>query len=206
MPVAPQWDALILAGGTSRRMGQDKAQIRIGGTTLLERTVLALESLPGRSSAKVIVSGTRSNHEHLTAEFCQEDPPFSGPVAALQAALPFLTVEWMLVLPCDLVEPGRAAEALLTACTTTLNSPDSERLPDAFIARDTEGHVQWLTACVRVARLRDALNALDTTDAPVRVIFEHLSIQPVPAPTEHPQIWDDMDTPEDVARAQQEES
>ena len=42
-----QYGAILLAGGLSSRMGQDKASLEIEGQTLLERLLLILYPLSG---------------------------------------------------------------------------------------------------------------------------------------------------------------
>lgn len=91
---------LLLTGGHSRRMGVDKATIRVGGVTLAERTaaVLAagtaptLEVGPGRTGLPAV----------------REQPPGRGPLAALAAGAGALAARGhagpAVVLPTDL--PG----------------------------------------------------------------------------------------------------
>ncbi|HMN67748.1 MAG TPA: molybdenum cofactor guanylyltransferase [Bdellovibrionales bacterium] len=54
---------VILAGGKSTRMKQDKAMLNFGGIGLLQRQFAMLESLLGRGN--VIVSGDRPDYPHV---------------------------------------------------------------------------------------------------------------------------------------------
>jgi molybdenum cofactor guanylyltransferase len=91
---------LLLTGGSSIRMGRDKATIEIGGITLADRTgallvataTLALEVGPG-------VSGLES---------VREDPPGQGPLAAILAGREALLERGLsaksscIIVSCDL--------------------------------------------------------------------------------------------------------
>lgn len=74
---------VILTGGTSRRMGQDKASVNFGGTSLLEFVVGMIPA-----GMNIVVVGKPSN---IPAIHVREEPIGGGPVAALHAALPHIT-------------------------------------------------------------------------------------------------------------------
>lgn len=90
------FDALILAGGHSTRLGgADKALVVIGGKTLLERAVEAVAD-----AQQTIVAGPVRG---LTADvtWVQEDPPGAGPEAALAAGSRLVRAELVVVLAVD---------------------------------------------------------------------------------------------------------
>jgi molybdopterin-guanine dinucleotide biosynthesis protein A len=105
LPV-PGVAGLVLTGGSSRRMGRDKAALRIDGQSLAERVagllshVVApvLEVGPGRSGLPVV----------------RENPPGAGPLVALVDGWGALRAEGhrgpVIVLACDL---PKVSEALL---------------------------------------------------------------------------------------------
>ncbi len=95
----------VLAGGRSRRMGQDKAQVRIGGLTLLER---ALQTAGAVASAVHIV-GSEPNYASL-APVIEDHYAGQGPLADIHAALSFTRQELNLMLAVDL--PGVSPELL----------------------------------------------------------------------------------------------
>ncbi|AFY38195.1 molybdenum cofactor guanylyltransferase [[Leptolyngbya] sp. PCC 7376] len=94
--------SLIVAGGQSRRMGQDKALLIVDGVPLLQRTVAITSQL-----SKVVWVSTpwRKEYEYLFSEQVQwvDDSLQQGGLVALAE---FLTVkpidEWILLLACDL--------------------------------------------------------------------------------------------------------
>ncbi|NUL49071.1 NTP transferase domain-containing protein [Cellulosimicrobium funkei] len=192
--------SIILAGGTSRRMGRDKASLVLdgtpGGTTLLERTVSAARSA---GSTQIVVVGDRPEpasevlHQVL---FVREHPPRSGPVPALDTALAEVDAPMVMVLPCDLAHPWDACRELVDAMDSSgpVSGPGVDK-KDGVVAVDAGGHRQHLTALFRTEALRRAA-ALGTTRVRERVAG--LVLVDVPEPTGQPGIWDDMDTPGDV--------
>lgn len=72
---------IVLAGGRSRRMGQDKAQLRLDGRTLLERQAEKLWLL---GADEVLISGARQLPGTKSVPDCFPD---CGPLAGLEACL-----------------------------------------------------------------------------------------------------------------------
>ena len=100
--------ALILAGGRSRRMGQDKLWMTFGGTPLVERVVerilpLAGELLfstnaPARFEALVDALCGRGVSAQVVADLY----PGAGPLAGLHAGLKVARHDLMLALAADM--------------------------------------------------------------------------------------------------------
>lgn len=193
MASATSLTGLVLAGGRSSRMGEDKAQLSLGGESLVQRSVRAFQV-----STPIVVVGEPAAVSGREVSWVREDPPFAGPVAALACGVEQVQSDWVVVIPCDLAHPVDAVGHLLDAVDAGL-----EAGIDAVLARDGDGRTQWLTGIFRTARLRDVLSALPTQDCPVRVAFEGLSLDFVDAPDVQPDIWQDMDTPDDVNRVRE---
>jgi molybdopterin-guanine dinucleotide biosynthesis protein A len=208
--------AVILAGGASRRMGRDKASLVLDGVSLLERTAAAATAAGARwivvvgdplgdpvGSPAGNPTGVRSAAPALAgATFVREDPPRSGPVPALEAALAAVDTPWMLLVPCDLARPAEACRALVDAARRPgPGTPDASPVDapgrDGVVAADATGHRQHLTALLDVAALRAAARPGVSR---VRERLAPLDLVEVPEPADRPGLWDDMDTPEDVAR------
>ena len=90
---------LILAGGQSRRFGQDKALWRLGSETLLERTISKLLGVTreivvvGLRTGLVVPPGVRAIPDEL---------PGAGPLAALLTGLQACRYPLVAVVSCDL--------------------------------------------------------------------------------------------------------
>ncbi|MDI3330618.1 MAG: NTP transferase domain-containing protein [Micrococcus sp.] len=200
----PQLTAVILSGGASRRMGRDKATLELDGVSLLERTAAAVTAA---GATRIVVVGDRPDGAPSRgpakasalagARFVREDPPRSGPVPALEAALAVVDTPWMLLVPCDLARPADACRALVHAFGTPGPGTAGTSGRDGVVAVDATGHRQHLTALLDVAALRSAARP-DVTR--VRERLAPLELGEVPEPADAPGLWDDMDTLEDVAR------
>lgn len=118
---------LVLAGGLARRMGGgDKARIKIGRSTILDRV---LATLSGQCVDIIInANGDPKRFEDTGCVVVADSvPDFAGPLAGILAGLDWLAaqdngVEWMLsvpgdcpFLPDDLVERLHLARRAMSA-------------------------------------------------------------------------------------------
>jgi molybdopterin-guanine dinucleotide biosynthesis protein A len=189
--------AVVLAGGASRRMGRDKLAEAVGGLPLLTRAVSACAA--GGADPLVVVGPARPDLP-VPVVWAREEPPGGGPVPALAAGLAAVPADtaYAVVLAGDLpfVTPDdlRALRAALVA------APDAA----GALAVDDSGREQPLLSAWRVgplrARLREAepLAGLPVyrTLAPLPRVRVELPPRPAPA-------WRDLDTPDDLAAAQE---
>ena len=98
--------AWILAGGASRRMGQDKALLPWGGQPL----ILALASLLARVAPPVHIVGPSHRYSHLGLPVIEDRRPGCGPLGGIEAALHATEAERNLIVACDM---PRLSESLL---------------------------------------------------------------------------------------------
>lgn len=108
--------AVILAGGQSRRMGQDKARLIIEGEPLIARVHRLLRVA---CSNVVIVGGDYSDVLPGTPVI-PDLRPGQGPLAALESALAATTTPLLFVVACDMpfVSPALARHMLQRAIVT----------------------------------------------------------------------------------------
>lgn len=143
---------LILAGGLSQRMGQDKALLELDGVSLLRRTWEIAQMV---TPSTWIVTPRIADYRQLmpaATQWIDETPPAAGqppagPLMAFAEALtflkprqtPVLNPSWILLLPCDL--PGLNQERLQQW------SQDLAHLPAhvwAYVPQTTQG---WEPLC-----------------------------------------------------------
>lgn len=93
--------AVILAGGQSRRMGADKALLRLpsGGPTLIERVVMAARTV---TDDVVIVAGDAGRLPKMPARTVPDAIAGAGPLAGLAAGFVAAQHPDILALACDL--------------------------------------------------------------------------------------------------------
>jgi molybdenum cofactor guanylyltransferase len=127
---------VVLAGGASRRMGQDKARLEIDGVRLVESAAARLATV---CATVVLADGGRRTAAGWAS---LEDGPGRGPAAGLLAAAARHPRRRLLVLACDL--PGVSAELLARLA----DGGDGE----ALVPRWRRG-VEPLCACYRPSAL-----------------------------------------------------
>lgn len=179
--------AVILAGGAGRRLGGlDKPGLVVGKRSLLDTAIGAC-----RPCADIVVVGpSRSTGRQVS--WAIEDPPGSGPLAALAAGLAAVPddASTVVVLAADL-------PAVTVDTVTSLHEALAAAPADAVLLTDRDGRQQPLTAIYARAALERALGVVgDPRGAPIRAVLPHLRI----ATLGEPQAVEDIDTPEDLAR------
>jgi molybdopterin-guanine dinucleotide biosynthesis protein A len=88
------WQALILAGGRSRRMGRDKASLPWHGQPLLDHLSAVLRDAGAQS---VQVAGRQPDGCGIPDQW-----PEAGPLGGLASSLPMLVDGTLIVVPVDL--------------------------------------------------------------------------------------------------------
>jgi molybdopterin-guanine dinucleotide biosynthesis protein A len=139
--------ALVLAGGCSRRLGQDKRTLRLDGRhSLLERTVERVASLS--DDVLVVGSGLPSEIDVGTARVVPDDVVGHGPLAGLVAGLTAARHARALVVGCDL--PFLNCDVLGAMLDLTIDC-------ELLVPRRADGTLEMLHAvygigCVSTAR------------------------------------------------------
>ncbi|MFI6347629.1 NTP transferase domain-containing protein [Streptomyces sp. NPDC050560] len=194
----PAFDAVVLAGGGAKRLGgADKPGLRVGGRALLDRVLAAAAG----AGTTVVVGGRRPTARLV--EWAREDPPGSGPLAALHAGLRRTAAERVVVLSADLPFLDAATvRRLLTGLEAP--SPDAPDGPPAegAVLTDPDGRDQPLVAAYRAEPLRREIALLAAehgglTGLPLRLLTGELKLVRMSEPL----ASFDCDTWEDIAAA-----
>lgn len=191
-------DALVLAGGTARRLGGvSKADVVLRGRRLLDHVLTATDG-----ARRTVVVAPDSVPVPVGVVRTDEDPPRGGPVAGIAAGLAALTAvagpagpaPLVLVLSCD--APGVAP-----AVPRLLATLQERRDADGAGLEDRTGRLQWLLAAYRtgplVARVAEVSTGGSLRDVSVRALVEPLRLVGVPAEGHEA---DDVDTWADLER------
>ncbi|WP_421595733.1 molybdenum cofactor guanylyltransferase MobA [Rahnella sp. PD4] len=176
---------VILAGGRSSRMGQDKGLIEIQGKPLFEHIAERLRPQVG----EILISCNRNMEQYgrnlRTAPDKIQD--FSGPLAGMLAALSVSKTEWALFVPCDVPDfPANLTEAFLanTAGQQAVYACDPER--------------EHPTLCLLNRSLIPALTAyLDNGDRKLMIFLDNIGAKSVLFGDST--AFSNLNTPEDVA-------
>jgi molybdenum cofactor guanylyltransferase len=124
--------AVLLVGGESRRMGQDKATLIFRGKPLWQIQLDLLRTLQPEEifiSARVDPPWRPSG-----VQFVSDEPPSRGPLSGLSATLARISTDYLLALAidmplmsenylrliCNLIEPGRGVLPMIGNCAEPL--------------------------------------------------------------------------------------
>ena len=193
-PLPPEGDfscaAVIVAGGASRRLNHvPKASLSDGTSTLLD---CALEAVAA-ASPRVVV-GPESLPLPSGVLRTREDPPLSGPAAAIHAGLECIAADcersqvplpgWCLILGVDtpriapavqqLIAAARSAEQTAATPSTTGSEAPSDSEASAGFWGVSEGIYQPLAGIYRFEAIRSVFST-GTTDASVRSFLRRLN-------------------------------
>ncbi|MDP9435787.1 MAG: molybdenum cofactor guanylyltransferase, partial [Actinomycetota bacterium] len=137
------YDAVVLAGGSARRLGGvDKPGLEVGGRSLLASVLAAVPD----AGVRVVVGPPRALPPDVVQ--VREEPPGRGPVPALAAGLVHVTAPRVAVLAADLPFLDGATVARLRAAAEHA---------DAALLVDDEGRDQYLCSVWRTPELRAGL-------------------------------------------------
>ncbi len=195
MPDGPAFDAALLAGGQSRRLGRDKAFLDWRGLPLY---VLQLRKLASLAPDRLWLS-TRSEQpfpevlEGVTR--LADDPPGLGPLGGLRSILAASRAERVLVLAVDLPRMETAFLASLLAEEGGA-APRSDRGWEPLVAVYPR---ESMLALVEEAIAADHLRLQHLLDeAAARGL-----VRPVPVGAENADLFANLNTSEDLAALEQ---
>ncbi len=192
---------VVLAGGASRRMGQDKAALPgPGGRALL---AIAVDALRAAGCAPLLVVSDRAGRRDAAALGAREvvdRRPGEGPLAGLEAGLTALAATpggggWCLLLPCDVPRPDPLRLAALAATTRALAPGDALALVPRAGSPDGP-RAQPLVAAYHVGCLPAVTALLDGGTRRLRDLLDRVRVRWLDWPEG---AWcRDWDTPGDV--------
>jgi molybdopterin-guanine dinucleotide biosynthesis protein A len=168
---------LLVAGGRSLRFGTDKLAM------LLDMTIGGLPV-----DWPIVVVGPRRATAR-TVTWIREDPPLSGPLAAIGAGVERVPADanHVVVVAADMPQAGLAVTALVDACTPGI---------DVAYLVDRHGIRQPLLACYRAAWLRTTLaRHVPLDNRPARLLLAGGEVAEV---VDRWAAGHDVDTPTDL--------
>ena len=119
------YSLLLLAGGKSRRMGQDKALLLYQGKSFLENSI---EKAAVLGIQKIYLSGNREKTKDVTV--VEDIYPGLGPMAGLHAGMKSIETPYFFVLPVDVPQiPVQLLENMLESHENVLKNKSTLEKP-----------------------------------------------------------------------------
>ena len=176
------YHGIVLAGGASRRMGQDKAFLEVDGVPLIQR---ALDALAG-ATHRTVIGGDAHRISSLGVDHLPDATPGAGPVPAIATALDASVAPLTVILPCDL--PFITSDAIERLCSV---------LGDGDVAVPlVAGRVAGLPAVWNASLAPQVATMHERGIRSVRRIAAELSV--VHFVDFRPSAWADADRPADL--------
>jgi molybdopterin-guanine dinucleotide biosynthesis protein A len=187
---------VILAGGRSRRMGENKAEMMFVGEPLLTRVARRLSP----AVDELLVIGPQSLAPLAPRARVVEDAlPALGPLGGLYTALTATTSAHIFLVACDMPFIRRGLVRAMLAFAETRGDAD-------VVALDANGRVQPLHAVYSRACLPTVERALKASDHSLHALLAQLAVVTIDAETVRREDPDglsafNVNTPDDWQRA-----
>ncbi len=198
---------VILAGGKSRRMGQNKALLRLGNDTLIGHVIRCMRSI---TDELLLITNSPDEYAHLDIDMHGDIIPNAGALGGIHAGLTYALHEEVLCVGCDspFLMPN-----LLTYLVSVLGEdeydavmPYTDKEPSSY-NRDAQITLQTLCAVYSKRCLPIIEQMLSEQDLRVYALQERANVLALA-----PEIWKTYDsegqsffnvnTPEDFEKAQ----
>ncbi len=154
--------SLILAGGDSRRMGQDKAALLLDGQSLLQHVTVTMREL----FPKMIVSVRQPRANVELPQVC-DGRENGGPLAGLVAGLGQAETPWVFAVACDMPFIQPKVIALLAAL----------RMQHQAVVPVVDGFPQPLAAFYARSALESMRASLAAGDRSLRGMLQKLDVR-----------------------------
>jgi molybdopterin-guanine dinucleotide biosynthesis protein A len=137
--VVPPFAGAVLCGGSSRRMGRDKALVTVAGRSLAGRVADAVAAAGAEGVVAVGGDAAALQAEGLTV--LADEEPGAGPLTGILTALAGTTEDIVFVAACDLVAPS--AEAIAHTVRALAADPAGDIATPVVGGRRQWMHAAW---------------------------------------------------------------
>ncbi|BDS09884.1 molybdenum cofactor guanylyltransferase [Aureispira anguillae] len=185
-----QLTAVILAGGKSQRMGEDKAFLMFQQQTFIEHIIHAVQPLV----TEVVIIGAVHKYKQLGLTVYKDKIADQGPVGGIHTALSIVKTPYLLVLSCDIP----------LVSTQLLQYLIENSLPcDVNVMTIRDKH-QPLTALYKRTCLSVFEHALEQQQLKLQALFEQMEVHKIPCPLPLISCLENINTPKDFQRIKNE--
>lgn len=173
---------IILAGGKSRRMGQNKALLRLGDKTLIEHVICPLREV---TDELLLITNSPEKYAHLNLPMHGDILPNAGALGGLHAGLTYASHELGLCVACDspFLQP-----ALLTYLISAMGTEDDAVVPYTEAEDTSDKKFQTLCAVYSKRCLPVIEQMVSASELRVHQLYRHIRCREVP-----PAIWKTFD-------------
>jgi molybdopterin-guanine dinucleotide biosynthesis protein A len=177
--------AIILTGGKSSRMGQDKGLTLYKGIPLINYSIKVMQEVP---VTEIIISANNAAYKQFGLYYIIDNHKGIGPIAGLQAALQASSHYTNLIIPCD-------TPFLEKEIYTELLNPKYQN-SDAVILRHNNGKLEPLIAVYRKSALKTIETQISNQQYKLIELFDKLKADFI----EVQDHWNvkNINTPEDL--------
>ena len=191
---------VILAGGKSRRMGENKALMKLGNDSLIGHVIHRMQNV---TDELLLITNSPTEYAHLGVSMHGDIFPDTGALGGIYTGLTYASHDAVLCVACDspFLEPK-----LLTYLVSILSEYDGV-MPETFTHHnDTQTTLQTLCAIYSKRCLPIIASMLRESELRVHALAERAHIKRIP-----PEVWQAFDpdgisffninTPEDFESA-----
>lgn len=159
----------VLAGGASSRFGSDKSQAEIGGMTMLHRMLDLVRTVCG--DIRVVAASAKQDNNGVVAvpDRWPGEGPLGGIITALLTSADSGTVEWNLILGCDM--------PFLTADWLAYLTARAAASPAQVIAPESENGLEPLCAIWRTSAAAKLQITFDTGVRKITTAMKRLQME-----------------------------
>ena len=157
---------IILAGGKSSRMGEDKGFLKLNGKTFMSSIIAALNPIVG----EIIIVSNNSEYDVFNLKRVADSMEDSGPLAGLYSGLLHSETENNIVLSCDV--PLISSSVL----KKLLEGAPSEA---EVIQFESEGKTMPLVAMYKKKCRHHFLKLLQTNERRLRFALDQLDVKTI---------------------------
>jgi len=157
---------IILAGGKSSRMGQDKGFLKLKGETFMSYIIEALKPIVG----DIIIVSNNSDYDVFKLKRVADVMEDSGPLAGLYAGLLHSETENNIVLSCDVPLINTSVlKKLIVGFTPEID----------VIQFESQGKTMPLIAMYKRDCMHPILKLLQSNERRLRFAIEHLEVKTI---------------------------
>ncbi|MEQ8674247.1 MAG: molybdenum cofactor guanylyltransferase [Aggregatilineales bacterium] len=185
---------VVLAGGESRRMGENKAFVMLGDKPLITHTLARLSQLD--TAETLIITRNPSQYTHLEARIIQDEGTGRGPLNGICSAIKHCNTEYIFVVACDMPFINAGWVRWLYAQRSNYDAvvPHFDGYPQSL-------HALYQRRCSEPFAAQISLNNYRMEHALEKINMHFIYDAPPRANDHHSETFFNVNTPEDLSHA-----